>query len=62
MPKRRLTITSEQRVRDQLEWLDLQMLSASIYQNERLERRLASESKRLKRLLDDEDGGDLVRR
>ena len=52
MANRRLTVNTAQRMREQLDYLDLQIVSADIYGNEVLERRLRRERQRIRRLLD----------
>jgi hypothetical protein len=52
---RRVTINTAQRMRDQLEYLDLQIVSADIYGNQELEEKLRRERRQLFRKLGVED-------
>lgn len=52
MTNRRVTINTAQRMREQLDYLDLQIVSADIYGNDELERQLRRERLRIRRLLD----------
>jgi len=49
--RRRVTVNTASRMRAQLDYLDLQILSAEIYGNQTLEHRLERERSTIRRLL-----------
>lgn len=51
MPNRRLTLNTASRLREQMDYLDLQIVSADIYGNRELEERLRRERCRIRKLL-----------
>jgi hypothetical protein len=51
--RRRITIHTAERMRDQLEYLDLQIMSAEIYGNAQLQRKLSRERTSIRKTLDE---------